>query len=74
MSKIILLKDPDSKEKKFQELKKNEGLLKAYEIAEVDKLTQKWYKTLTEMLMMQLLKLDTTQADGEARAQDPAAI
>ncbi|KAF4365724.1 BAG family molecular chaperone regulator 4 isoform X2 [Cannabis sativa] len=91
MSKIILLEDPASKEKKLQELKKNEGLLKAYEAvaqvrAEVDKLSQqvmtletmmrsgtkladKEFVVLIELLMMQLLKLDTIQADGEARAQ-----
>ncbi|XP_062086291.1 BAG family molecular chaperone regulator 4-like [Humulus lupulus] len=91
MSKIILLEDPASKEKKLEELKKNEGLLKAYEAvaqvrAEVDKLSQKVvtletmmrsgtkladkeFVVLTELLMMQLLKLDTIQADGEAKAQ-----
>lgn len=46
MSKILLLEDPASKEKKLEEMKKNQGLLKAYEAvaqvrAEVDKLSQK---------------------------------
>lgn len=46
MSKIILLEDPASKEKKLEEMKKNQGVLKAYEEvakvrAEVDKLSQK---------------------------------
>ncbi|PON74001.1 Molecular chaperone regulator [Trema orientale] len=91
MSKIILLEDPASKEKKLQELKKNQVLLKAYEAvaqvrAEVDKLSQKVvtletmmrsgtkvvdreFVILTELLMLQLLKLDTIEADGEAKAQ-----
>ncbi|KAL5580689.1 hypothetical protein UlMin_013131 [Ulmus minor] len=91
LSKIILLEDPASKEKKLQEMKKNQGLLKAYEAvgqvrAEVDKLSQKVvtletmmrsganvadkeFAILTELLMGQLLKLDTIQADGEARVQ-----
>lgn len=46
MSKIVLLEDPASKEKKLEEMKKNRGLLKAYEAvaivrSEVDKLSQK---------------------------------
>lgn len=46
MSKIILLEDPASKERKLEEMKKNQGMLKAYEAvakvrAEVDKLCQK---------------------------------
>ncbi|EXB37958.1 BAG family molecular chaperone regulator 4 [Morus notabilis] len=90
-SKIILLEDPASKEKKLEEMKKNQSLLKAYEAvaqvrAEVDKLSQKVvtletmmrsgtrfadkeFVVLTELLMMQLLKLDTIEAEGEARAQ-----
>lgn len=46
MSKIVLLEDPASKEKKLQEMQKNQGILKAYEQvaevrAQVDKLSQK---------------------------------
>lgn len=46
MSKIILLEDPASKERKHEEMKKNQGMLKAYEAvakvrAEVDMLSQK---------------------------------
>lgn len=46
MSKIMLLEDPASKEKKLEEMKKNKGILKAYEEvakvrAQVDRLSQK---------------------------------
>lgn len=46
MSKIILLEDPASKERKLEEMKKNQGMLKAYEAvsqvrSEVDMLCQK---------------------------------
>lgn len=46
MSKIMLLEDPASKEKKLEEMKKNQGILKAYEEvakvrAQVDRLSQK---------------------------------
>ncbi|CAL8998948.1 PREDICTED: BAG family molecular chaperone regulator 4-like [Prunus mume] len=91
MSKIILLEDPASKEKKLEEMKKNQGVLKAYEEvakvrAEVDKLSQKIVDfeatllsgtkvsdkeigVLTELLMVELLKLDAIAADGEAKVQ-----
>ncbi|KAF3454889.1 hypothetical protein FNV43_RR05337 [Rhamnella rubrinervis] len=91
MSKIILLEDPASKERKLEEMKKNQGMLKAYEAvakirAEVDRLFQKVgaleatmrggnkvadkeFAVLTELLMVQLLKLDTIEADGEAKVQ-----
>ncbi|KAH7542732.1 hypothetical protein FEM48_Zijuj02G0105800 [Ziziphus jujuba var. spinosa] len=91
MSKIILLEDPASKERKLEEMKKNQGMLKAYEAvakvrAEVDKLSQKVgsleatvrsgnkvaaqeFVVLTELLMLQLLKLDTIEAIGEAKVQ-----
>ncbi|XP_019188272.1 PREDICTED: BAG family molecular chaperone regulator 4-like [Ipomoea nil] len=87
MSKVILLEDPASKDKKMKELMKNP----AYEAvsivrAEVDKLynkvaalettlergskvDDKEFVVLTELLMLQLLKLDSIVADGEARAQ-----
>ena len=46
MSKVILLEDPASKEKKLEEMKKDQGILKAYEAiakvkVEVDKLSEK---------------------------------
>ncbi|CAN6693023.1 unnamed protein product [Malus baccata var. baccata] len=90
MSKIVLLEDPASKEKKLEEMK-NQGLLNAYEEvakvrAEVDKLSQKIVDletsllsgikvsdreivVLTELLMVELLKLDSIVADGEAKVQ-----
>ncbi|KAM1756729.1 hypothetical protein EV1_006050 [Malus domestica] len=91
MSKIVLLEDPASKEKKLEEMKKNQGVLNAYEEvakvrAEVDKLSQKIVDletsllsgtkvsdkdivVLTELLMVELLKLDSIVADGEAKVQ-----
>uniref|UniRef100_A0A5B6YY12 BAG family molecular chaperone regulator 4 n=1 Tax=Davidia involucrata TaxID=16924 RepID=A0A5B6YY12_DAVIN len=91
MSKVILLEDPASKERKLEEMKRNQGILKAYEDvakvrAEVDKLsdkvvaletavhngtkvTDKEYVILTELFMVQLLKLDAIEADGEAKVQ-----
>ncbi|KAL3530914.1 hypothetical protein ACH5RR_010236 [Cinchona calisaya] len=90
MSKLILLEDPASKERKFEEMMKNQAN-KAYETvgktrAEVDKLSEKVvdlekavqngikivdkeFVVLTELLMMQLLKLDSIEANGEAREQ-----
>ncbi|KAM1115282.1 hypothetical protein TB2_038366 [Malus domestica] len=91
MSKIVLVEDPASKEKKLEEMKKNKGVLNAYEEvakvrAEVDKLSQKIVDletsllsglkvsdreivVLTELLMVELLKLDSIVADGEAKVQ-----
>ncbi|XP_062015800.1 BAG family molecular chaperone regulator 4-like isoform X1 [Rosa rugosa] len=91
MSKIMLLEDPASKEKKLEEMNKNQGILKAYEEvakvrAQVDKLSQKIENmettlcngtkvadteivVLTELLMVELLKLDSIEADGEAKVQ-----
>ncbi|KAM1494753.1 hypothetical protein ACFX15_028653 [Malus domestica] len=91
MSKIVLLEDPASKEKKLEEMKKNQGILKAYEQvakvrAQVDKLSQKVVDlettllsgttvsdkeivALTELLMVELFKLDSIVADGEAKVQ-----
>lgn len=91
MSKIMLLEDPASKEKKLEEMKKNQGILKAYEEvakvrAQVDRLSQKIVDmetmlhngtkvadkeivVLTELLMMELLNLDSIEADGEAKVQ-----
>ncbi|KAK7849808.1 bag family molecular chaperone regulator 4 [Quercus suber] len=91
MSKVILLEDPASKERKLKEMQKNQCILKAYEAvakvrAEVDKLsekvialeanvhggikvTNKEFVVLTELLMLQLLKLDSIEAEGEAKVQ-----
>ncbi|KAK9940830.1 hypothetical protein M0R45_017471 [Rubus argutus] len=91
MSKIMLLEDPASKEKKLEEMKKNQGILKAYEEvakvrAQVDRLSQKIVDmetmlhngtkvadkeivVLTELLMVELLNLDSIEADGEAKVQ-----
>ncbi|XP_075634072.1 BAG family molecular chaperone regulator 4-like [Castanea sativa] len=91
MSKVILLEDPASKERKLKEMQKNQCILKAYEAvakvrAEVDKLSEKVialegnvhggikvankeFVVLTELLMLQLLKLDSIEADGEAKVQ-----
>ncbi|KAL7173121.1 hypothetical protein ACSBR2_032568 [Camellia fascicularis] len=91
MSKVILLEDPASKERKLEEMKRNQHVLNAYEAVanvrvEVDKLSDKVvaletavqngmkvadkeFVVLTELLMVQLLKLDTIEADGEAKVQ-----
>ncbi|KAK9280308.1 hypothetical protein L1049_013996 [Liquidambar formosana] len=91
MSKVILLEDPASKERKLEEMKRNQGVFRAYENvaevrAEVDKLSEKVvsletavrggtkvadkeFVMLTELLMVQLLKLDSIEADGEAKVQ-----
>ena len=91
MSKVILLEDPASKERKLEEMQSNQCVMKAYEAvanvrAEVDKLSEKVvaleatvrggtkvedkeFVVLTELLMVQLLKLDSTEADGEAKVQ-----
>ncbi|XP_027111422.1 BAG family molecular chaperone regulator 4 [Coffea arabica] len=90
-SKIILLEDPASKERKFEEMRKHQDPDKAYEAvanvrAEVDKLSdkvvdlekavqsgndiaEKEFVVLTELLMIQLLKLDSIEAYGKAREQ-----
>ncbi|GLT26843.1 hypothetical protein SLA2020_018840 [Shorea laevis] len=90
MSKVMLLEDPASKERKLQQ--KNLNIQKAYEAVakvreEVDKLSEKVvaleaivhggtkkveekeFTVLTELFMLQLLKLDTIDADGEAKVQ-----
>ncbi|EOY34551.1 hypothetical protein QUC31_018398 [Theobroma cacao] len=91
MSKVVLLEDPASKERKLDEMKRNQSILKAYEEvakvrAEVDKLSEKVialeaivrggtkvsekkFLVLTELLMVQLLQLDTIEANGEAKVQ-----
>ncbi|KAF9596526.1 hypothetical protein IFM89_012257 [Coptis chinensis] len=97
MSKVVLLEDPASRERKLEEMKKNQEISKACEPinkvrAEVDRLAEKVeliilasilesavrngtkvdekeFVVLTELLMVQLLKLDGIEAEGEARAQ-----
>ncbi|KAJ6985008.1 BAG family molecular chaperone regulator 4-like [Populus alba x Populus x berolinensis] len=91
MSKVILFEDPASKERKLEEMKRNQGTFEAYEAvsrvrAEVDKLCEKVvalettfcsgtaiadkeFVVLTELLMIQLLKLDSIEANGEAKVQ-----
>ncbi|XP_074317516.1 BAG family molecular chaperone regulator 4-like [Silene latifolia] len=90
-SKLLLMERPASKERKMEEARKNDEILKAYEAiakvrTEVDKLSQKVsslqtsvnsgikvdekeFIILTELLMVQLLKLDTIEAEGEPKAQ-----
>lgn len=89
MAKVILLEDPASKERKLEEMKRNEDIAKACQKvaevrAEVDKLSEKVsaiemavsggtkvaeqdFVVITEMLMIQLLKLDGIEAEGEAK-------
>ncbi|KAF9592053.1 hypothetical protein IFM89_011803 [Coptis chinensis] len=91
MSKVVLLEDPASREKKLQERKNDSGVSKSCEAiakvrVEVDKLTkkvsalesimrngtkiaEKEFNILTELFMMQLLKLDGIAAEGEAKDQ-----
>ncbi|XP_010257095.1 PREDICTED: BAG family molecular chaperone regulator 4 isoform X2 [Nelumbo nucifera] len=91
MSKVVLLEDPASKERKLEEMKRNQGISKACEAVakvrvEVDKLSEKVtalessvhsgakvadkeFVVLTELLIVQLLKLDSIEAEGEAKVQ-----
>ncbi|KAF7833789.1 BAG family molecular chaperone regulator 4-like [Senna tora] len=92
MSKVILLEDPASKDRKLKEIQRNnEGILKACEAisivtTQVDKLSEKVvdlerrvnggtkvaekeFVVLIELLMLQLLKLDSIEADGEVKVQ-----
>ncbi|KAE8656873.1 BCL-2-associated athanoprotein 4 isoform 2 [Hibiscus syriacus] len=91
MSKVVLLEDPASKERKLEEMNRNQTVLKACEEvskvrSEVDKLSEKVialeaivgvgtkaaeneFLVLTELLMVQLLQLDSIEADGEAKVQ-----
>ncbi|KAL9255915.1 BAG family molecular chaperone regulator 4-like protein [Drosera capensis] len=92
LSKLLLMEHPESKERKIEEMKKQDEISKACETvaevrAEVDKLSQKVVASiaasvdgrmkvddkdfvfLTEMLMVQLLRLDTIDAQGEAKVQ-----
>lgn len=91
MSKIVLLEDPASKERKLEQMKVDPGISRACEAvvlvrSEVDRLAEKVttlesavhggikvvekeFLVLTELLMVQLLKLDGVEAEGEARVQ-----
>ncbi|KAK8988459.1 hypothetical protein V6N11_029849 [Hibiscus sabdariffa] len=91
MSKVVLLEDPASKERKLEAMNRNQTVLKACEEvakvrSEVDKLSEKVialeaivgsgtkvaeneFLVLTELLMVQLLQLDSVEADGEAKVQ-----
>lgn len=91
MSKVVLLEDPASRERKLQERSKDNGIAKACEAiakvrGEVDKLTkkvsaldstvnegtkvdEKEFNVVTELFMMQLLKLDSIVAEGDSKLQ-----
>ncbi|KAL4299819.1 hypothetical protein HN51_050480 [Arachis hypogaea] len=94
MSKVILLEDPASTERKLQEMQRRQEdiiIAKAIESVsnvrtQVDKLQQKVvdlertvcggikvedkeFVVLTELLIVQLLELDSIAADGEAKVQ-----
>ncbi|XP_072954577.1 BAG family molecular chaperone regulator 4 isoform X2 [Typha angustifolia] len=84
MSKVVLLEDPASKERKLEQMKGDQGMAKAYEAvshvrAEISalessvhggkKIAEKEFAVLTEFLMVQLLKLDSIEAEGEAKVQ-----
>ncbi|XP_057741256.1 BAG family molecular chaperone regulator 4-like [Arachis stenosperma] len=95
-SKLLLLEDTASKEKKLEEARKQNEMSKASEAvagvrAEVDKLSyrvssleaainggnkasEKEFLVLTELLMKQLLKLDTIKAEGESKLQRKAEV
>ncbi|KAI4353410.1 hypothetical protein L6164_002363 [Bauhinia variegata] len=95
-SKLLLLEELASKERKLEESRKREEMLKASKAvaevrSEVDKLSQrvaalevavndgtkvseKEFLMSTELLMRQLLKLDTIEADGEAKLERKAEV
>ncbi|PKA51888.1 BAG family molecular chaperone regulator 4 [Apostasia shenzhenica] len=91
MSKVVLLENPVSRERKLEKMTRDEENAKACEAiasvkAEVDKLVEKVntlvsdvrggkevadqeFVVLTELLMRQLLKLDSIVAEGDAKMQ-----
>ncbi|XP_028760973.1 BAG family molecular chaperone regulator 4 [Neltuma alba] len=95
-SKMLLLEDAASKERKLEEMRKQNEMLKASQAVagvrvEVDKLSdrvaalevavnggtkvsEKEFLTSTELLMRQLLKLDSIEAEGEAKMQRKAEV
>ncbi|KAA3477408.1 BAG family molecular chaperone regulator 4-like isoform X1 [Gossypium australe] len=96
MSKVVLLDNPASKERKLEEMKRNQSVLKACEeVAKVraevvqlsdkvnalegivhggTKVDEKELLGLTELLMVQLLQLDTIEANGVAKVQRRAEV
>ncbi|TYH07481.1 hypothetical protein ES288_A08G236900v1 [Gossypium darwinii] len=82
MSKVVLLEDPASKERKLEEMKRNQSVLKACEEVNAlegivhggTKVNEKELLGLTELLMVQLLQLDTIEANGEAKVQRRAEV
>ncbi|KAB1224463.1 BAG family molecular chaperone regulator 4 [Morella rubra] len=95
-SKILLLEEPASKERKLEEIRKSNEISQALEAvaavrAEVDKISErvaalevavdggtkvaeKEFLISTEVLMKQLLKLDSIEAEGEAKLQRKAEV
>jgi len=95
-SKLLLLEDASSEERKREEIRKHNEMLKASEAvaevrAEVDKLAErvsvlevavdggtrvsdKEFLMSTELLMRQLLKLDSIEAEGEVKLQRKAEV
>lgn len=91
MSKVVLFEDPASKERKLEQMKRDQGIAQVCEAiapvrVEVDKLAErvsaleaavyggtkvaeKEFVVTTELLMIQLLKLDGIEAEGEAKVQ-----
>lgn len=91
MTKVILVEDPASKEKKLEEMKSNQAVGKACQAVaqvqvQVDKLGRQIsaldeivssgskvadheFNVLAELLMRQLLELDSIHAEGEAKVQ-----
>ncbi|XP_058083744.1 BAG family molecular chaperone regulator 4-like isoform X1 [Magnolia sinica] len=91
MSKVVLMEDAASKERKLEEMKRDQvisGALNSVALvkAEVNKLSQKAssleaimhggtkvaekeFVVLTELFMVQLLNLDSIDAEGEAKVQ-----
>ncbi|XAR58893.1 hypothetical protein NMG60_11014465 [Bertholletia excelsa] len=91
MSKVVLVEEPDCKERKLEETKRKQCKSEAYRAVavvreDVDKLSdkvaalersvhrgtkvaEKEFVALSELLMLQLLKLDSIEAEGEAKVQ-----
>ncbi|KAL5166658.1 BAG family molecular chaperone regulator 4 [Glycine soja] len=80
MSKLLLLEDASSEERKHEEIRKHNEMLKASEaVAEVSvlevavdrgtRVSDKEFLMFTELLMRQLLKLDGIEAEGASCAE-----
>ncbi|KAG5092352.1 hypothetical protein JHK82_051130 [Glycine max] len=85
MSKLLLLEDASSEERKHEEIRKHNEMLKASEaVAEVSvlevavdrgtRVSDKEFLMFTELLMRQLLKLDGIEAEGEVKLQRKAEL